>query len=289
MLKPILCYGSEVWGFTGDQHLERVELRFLKQILHLPMSVPNMAVYGELGQLPVNLWWKERILKYWNRTCSDEAPALLRAAMNLSLQNARSGRKCWVANVATLLNNAGYDGTFSELSVLDQRIRNSIMCTYRDQFIQIWHASLEREQSLTGQGGNKLRSYRLFKKDFVLEPYLLNVTSTALRVSMTRLRVGCHNLEIERGRHHKPHSVPVSQRLCSKCKSVEDEIHFLCECTRYNKQRENLEHIILNMYPGYKWLTSKQKFVYLLESTNKKINYAVAQFIYIALFCTSSY
>ena len=53
-----------------------------------------------------------------------------------------------------------------------------------------------------------------------------------------------------------------------------------------NKQRDNLEHIILNMYPGYKWLTSKQKFVYLLESTNKKINYAVAHFIYIALFCT---
>ena len=36
MLKPILCYGSEVWGFTGDQHLERVELHFLKQTLHLP-------------------------------------------------------------------------------------------------------------------------------------------------------------------------------------------------------------------------------------------------------------
>ena len=100
------------------------------------------------------------------------SPALLRAAMNLSLHNARSGRKCWVANVATLLNNAGYDGTFSELSIVNQHIRNSIMCTYRDQFIQIWHASLEHEQSLTGQGGNKLRSYRLFKKDFVFEPYI---------------------------------------------------------------------------------------------------------------------
>ena len=80
MLKPIMCYGSAVWGFTGDQHLERVELRFLKQILHLPASAPNMAVYGELGQLPVNLWWKERILKFWNRICSDDAPALLKAA-----------------------------------------------------------------------------------------------------------------------------------------------------------------------------------------------------------------
>ena len=115
----------------------RVELRFLKQVLHLPMLVPNMAVYGELGQLPVNLLWKERILKYWNRICSDKAPALLRATMNLSLHNAKFGRKCWVANVATLLNNAGYDAACSELSVLDQHLQNSIMCTYCDQFIQI--------------------------------------------------------------------------------------------------------------------------------------------------------
>ena len=38
---------------------------------------------------------------------------------NEPLISPRSGRKCWVANVATLLNNAGYDGTFSELSILD--------------------------------------------------------------------------------------------------------------------------------------------------------------------------
>ena len=58
MLKPIMCYGSEVWGFTGDQNLERVELYFLKSILHLPSVAPNTAVFGELGQLPVHLHCK---------------------------------------------------------------------------------------------------------------------------------------------------------------------------------------------------------------------------------------
>ena len=89
-----------------------------------------MAVYGELGHLLVILWWKESILKYWNRTCSEEAPALLRAAMNLSLHNAISGRKCWVVNVDTLLNNAGYDGTFSELIVLDQHTYETQSCAH---------------------------------------------------------------------------------------------------------------------------------------------------------------
>ena len=91
------------------------------------------------------------------------------------------------------------------------------------------------KQSLTGHGGNKLKSYRLFKKEFDIEPYLLNVRSTTLRVSMTRLRVGCHSLEIERGRYHKPQSIPVCQQLCEKCNMIEDKIHFMCVCSKYHR------------------------------------------------------
>ena len=71
------------------------------------------------------------------------------------------------------------------------------MSSYRDQK---WHANQ------TGHGGIK-------KFDM-----LLNVKSTTLRVSMTWLRGGCHSLEIERGRYHKPHSILVFQRLCERCK-----------------------------------------------------------------------
>ena len=289
MLKPIMCYGSEVWGFTGDKNLERVELYFLKSILHLPSVAPNMAVFGELGQLPIHLWWKERVLKYWNRICSDYAPSLLKAAFHLSLHNASCGRKCWVSNVATLLNNAGLDASFSGHHVFDRNMINSIMSSYRDQFVQVWHANLMNKQSLTGHGGNKLRSYRLFKKEFDIEPYLLNVRSTTLRVSMTRLRVGCHSLEIERGRYHKTQSIPVCQRLCEKCNMIEDEIHFMCVCSKYNTLRDQLEQTIQMDFPGYKWLSSEQKFIYLLESSNKVINNAVAYFIhnaFIARTCT---
>ena len=54
--------GSEIWGFKEDKELERIELWFLRSILHLPNSAVGMAVRGELGQLPLYLWWKERIL-----------------------------------------------------------------------------------------------------------------------------------------------------------------------------------------------------------------------------------
>ena len=48
MVAPIMCYSSEIWGFTENMNLERVELGFLKAILNLPLSSPNMAVLGEI-------------------------------------------------------------------------------------------------------------------------------------------------------------------------------------------------------------------------------------------------
>ena len=35
LITPILCYGSEVWGFIRGDTIERVHLQFLKKILRL--------------------------------------------------------------------------------------------------------------------------------------------------------------------------------------------------------------------------------------------------------------
>ena len=77
MVKPILCYGCEIWGFKESQELESTELSFLKFILSLPPNATNAAVRGELGQLPLHLYWKERILKYWKRICEGNIPTKL--------------------------------------------------------------------------------------------------------------------------------------------------------------------------------------------------------------------
>ena len=60
-LIPIMCYGCEIWGFKEDESIERVELWILKHMLHAPISIPTMVVRGELGQLPLHLWWKETL------------------------------------------------------------------------------------------------------------------------------------------------------------------------------------------------------------------------------------
>jgi hypothetical protein len=58
MIKPILLYGCEVWGFGNNEILERVHLIFCKVLLNLKTSTPNYMVYGELGRYPIDIYIK---------------------------------------------------------------------------------------------------------------------------------------------------------------------------------------------------------------------------------------
>ena len=61
----ILNYGSEVWGFSKANQLERVHLKFLKRLLYVKRSTSNQAVYGETGRMPFYLTRYKRLFKYW--------------------------------------------------------------------------------------------------------------------------------------------------------------------------------------------------------------------------------
>jgi hypothetical protein len=66
MVKSILLYGSEIWGFSKNiQCLEKVQLRFCKLLLKLKTSTPSYMIYGELGLFPIEIDVKLRMISYW--------------------------------------------------------------------------------------------------------------------------------------------------------------------------------------------------------------------------------
>jgi len=65
LVKPILLYGCETWGFGNIDMLERVQLIFLKYILGLKASTPNAMVYGETGVFQLKFDIETRVIKYW--------------------------------------------------------------------------------------------------------------------------------------------------------------------------------------------------------------------------------
>ena len=92
-------------------------MKFLKCILHLPNSCPNVAV----------LWWKESILKYWNRLCSPDIPILLKEDAHTAIANAAPGRHNWVSGVTDIFNHAGLPSYFSEVYGCCRNVINQIM------------------------------------------------------------------------------------------------------------------------------------------------------------------
>ena len=180
--------------------------------------------------------------------CSPDIPILLKEAAHTAIANAAPGRHNWVSRVMNIFNHAGLSSYFSEIYGCCRNVTNQIMNKYRDQYIQVWLSSLSTNNSRTGEGGNKLRTYRLFKSNLELEAYLCNIQNTAHRTALTRLRVGSHRLAIELGRYHKPKPLPIKERLCDLCNVVEDEYHFLCICPKYIAQRQEMEKKLVAIY-----------------------------------------
>lgn len=108
-----------------------------------------------------------------------------------------------------------------------------------------WLRELARDKAKNGAlGGNKLRTYRLFKKDICFEPYLTSVNNWHKRVLLFKLRAGVAPLRIETGRYEHGKYLPPHQRTCLCCNmGIEDERHIICDCPLYAAQREVLKGV----------------------------------------------
>ena len=60
---PIIGYGSEHWGYTNSNDVERIHLKFLKRLLDIKQSTSTAGVYGELGRFPLFINRCVRIIK----------------------------------------------------------------------------------------------------------------------------------------------------------------------------------------------------------------------------------
>ena len=65
MIKPILLYGCELWGVGNVDIIEKVQLKFFKQIFHLKNATPSYMIYGELGVTLLYVEIQQRIVSFW--------------------------------------------------------------------------------------------------------------------------------------------------------------------------------------------------------------------------------
>ena len=112
----------------------------------------------------------------------------------------------------------------------------SILCSFRHELSQLqltqWTENNSAPIAVRGKmfGGNKLRTYRSIKNEFITEPYLSIVVHKNIdQHNYAKFRCGVAPLKIKTGRYGV-NRVPVEERLCEACNSVEDEFHVLMKC-----------------------------------------------------------
>ena len=90
---------------------------------------------------------------------------------------------------------------------------------------------------------------------------------------MTKLRLSNHRLAIETGRHHE---VSRDERFCTFCPGhIEDEFHFLFECTALRHLRERLLDPVIGRIPGFQYFPKEIK----LKTLFSDIDFATCKYI----------
>ena len=73
MIKPILLYGSEIWGYSNVKPIERIHVKFLKSIFNRKQSTPNVMLYGEFGVYPIEIDIKVRLISFWSKVAETDS------------------------------------------------------------------------------------------------------------------------------------------------------------------------------------------------------------------------
>ena len=83
-------------------------------------------------------------------------------------------------------------------------------------------------------------SYATHKNRYEIDAYLIHVRIKTHRNSLAKLRLSDHQLHIQSGRQTRP-KTPKEQRVCKKCPEyIEDEAHFLLECSEDSDIKSDL-------------------------------------------------
>ena len=233
MIKPILLYGSEVWGaymhkfannllslkcmlLNVNTLAERLHSRFCKFVLQVNKYASNIAVRCESGRYPLLISIICRVLKYYLNISKRKNNCLAKIAMQMHM-----GKKgSWFEFVKYIIGILGLNiNSFSIGNLVAARA--SVMSKLTTLSQEIYLNQLKMS--------SKLKMLVSVKTKFRKEPYLHLLSDVRLRKVVTSVRVSCHKLPIETGRYKNINKV---NRLCTMCNlSVGDEQHVFMECS----------------------------------------------------------
>ena len=248
LIKPILTYSSEIWALDTTKYnelrdpIEQLHSTFCKHILGVSRRATNKACRAEIGSFPIIIEAKSKAISFWARLLTLDNSRIAKQAYLDQIIHATNSN--WAMEIKTLLfqNGFGYIWDLQQEEQYDYTKIKQIYKQFKQRLEDIerqnWLSSLY-DDNRKSFGGNRLRTFREFKTEYKLEEYLIKVSDIEHRRALTKLRISDHILQIERGRYSKDYIKP-ELRICPHCHIMEDEAHFLLDCTLYENIRNTL-------------------------------------------------
>ena len=265
LIQPIILYVSDFWGILKqpkNNPIENLHMKFCKDLLGVQKQTTNLGVLLELGQTPITLIGKKNAIKNWVRICNKNNCNKLVIS---SHQYGITKNLSWHKNIKNTLSLIGMQDKFLNK---DANTHTSAFKRLSDIFHQTALADITKENS-------KLITYSQLKNKIGYEEYLSQIKNMNHRIILTKFRLSNHNLRIETGRHQR---VNKELRFCPFCPNkVEDEKHFLLECSNLNYFRERLYNDFKTSNADFVRSGENEKFVILL--TNPKHNEITAHYL----------
>lgn len=258
---PVISYGAAVWGMKSFSCINAVHHRAMRFYLGTGKYTPNAAVQGEMGWKPIlHEQWKV-ICSHWSRCLNYDSIRVNKKIFNWTLNKGSSRCKNWSFIVTEKLKSVGLD-RYLNLPFSCKQFLKDVSDVLMQNHVQNWKTDLERVTAVNGTGGNKLRTYKLFKSTYTVEPYCKLNMSFGHRSAYAKFRCGGAPLRIETGRYE---NLPLFERKCPFCvDKVETEMHVLLECPMYVLDRQLLFEKANSVIASFHTLcdTEKLRFIF---------------------------
>ena len=219
---------------------------------------------AEFGRYPLYISALKLSVGYWHHIITSQGNKLIKSAYAAS-QYTNNGFKNYIK---ILLQRIGFSHVWENQCTFSKRaLLKAIMNKLNDRYILAWKKDLAENNQ---EHGNKLRTYKILKNSYKIENYLfLDVDKTHI-TNFAKLRISNSKLMIEQGRYKK---LEVKDRLCPLCmKTVEDEFHFVINCSHFQKSRTELFQQLKNVIPYFSNMTNENKFLLILGSNDIDIS-----------------
>jgi hypothetical protein len=262
----IALYSCEVWGAIPAKSLESVHLNFCKKILGVKKSAASMMIYSELGRLPLEIERTCRMVKYFFKLRNTENCILRNIYSEMYTQClTEPNSKCWLSSIRDTLFSVGLGYVWSEGYGNEKVVLLQLRQRLKDIFIQNMFSFFN--------SSSKCRIYKYICHGLDLQPYLTKPIPDQYKECISKFRLSCHMLEIERGRYF---NIPECNRKCKLCSNIdiEDEYHFIFICPVY----ENLRKLYIDKY--YYEKPSMYKLLQLFSNTNTSVICNFGKFLY---------